>query len=595
MEAHPVIIHDFARKIRFDPSPTSEKADESMNIQDTMPSADHTVHTKCLTDEALTFTAKLRSRQTLMNLFPVTFSIFLVLGGYLPYLDKGEIVFADIQRALILTPLFTSFLWLIFYFFFRDWKQSAILSWFMLVALFTSTYQYKILSDLAILDTQEQIWILLFGLWFGTIGLVYLLRQRLRRLTDIVFKMLSYLGIFFLCVPLFSILIHDIQSRIHHTRFSLAASPQEMAIPLKDMQNAGETYPHIVYMILDGYGRGDVLKEIYGFDNSKFLNTLEKKGFYIAQKSHANYAQTVLSLASSLNFDYLNEIPHRLGIQSEDKGPVRDLIQHSRAVSILRQHGYKIAAFSSGISFTELRDADTFMSHPLTLNEWESFYLMRTPIPAASKALYNFTLQDAHKARLFYTFEHLPTVIHYEQPHFVFAHFVAPHPPFVLGKQPATEKNKSFSFRDGSHYRKYYRATSGEYIASYTKQLQALNEQIEKTIEKILVHSERPVVIIIQGDHGPGAYVDWEDPSKTIFKERLSILNAFFIPNGDKIGLYAGMTPVNSFRILFNHYFHSNIPLLEDRSFFSTMKRPYDFIPITDMNKNFHLLRQFSK
>ncbi len=68
--------------------------------------------------------------------------------------------------------------------------------------------------------------------------------------------------------------------------------------------------PDIYYIILDGYGRGDVLKSVYGFDNEKFYNELENRGFFIARKSNANYAQTTLfSLASSLNMEYL-EIPN---------------------------------------------------------------------------------------------------------------------------------------------------------------------------------------------------------------------------------------------------------------------------------------------
>jgi hypothetical protein len=37
--------------------------------------------------------------------------------------------------------------------------------------------------------------------------------------------------------------------------------------------------PDIYYIILDGYARSDVMRELFGFDNSAFLDRLEAKGF----------------------------------------------------------------------------------------------------------------------------------------------------------------------------------------------------------------------------------------------------------------------------------------------------------------------------
>ncbi len=36
----------------------------------------------------------------------------------------------------------------------------------------------------------------------------------------------------------------------------------------------------IYFIVLDGYGRSDVLKEFYEYDNSDFLRGLKEKGFY---------------------------------------------------------------------------------------------------------------------------------------------------------------------------------------------------------------------------------------------------------------------------------------------------------------------------
>ena len=52
--------------------------------------------------------------------------------------------------------------------------------------------------------------------------------------------------------------------------------------------------PNIFYVILDGYARNDVLKEIYDYDNSEFWDYLNNKGFYIATRARSNYNQTAL-------------------------------------------------------------------------------------------------------------------------------------------------------------------------------------------------------------------------------------------------------------------------------------------------------------
>jgi hypothetical protein len=66
--------------------------------------------------------------------------------------------------------------------------------------------------------------------------------------------------------------------------------------------------PDIYYIILDGYARSDAMRRLFDYDNSPFLESLERKGFYVARRSTANYCQTPLSPSSYLNMSYLNNI-----------------------------------------------------------------------------------------------------------------------------------------------------------------------------------------------------------------------------------------------------------------------------------------------
>ena len=58
-------------------------------------------------------------------------------------------------------------------------------------------------------------------------------------------------------------------------------------------------------------------------------------------------------------------------------------------------------------------------------------------------------------------------------------------------------------------------------------------------------------------------------------------LVAFHLPSGEA-GLYPGITPVNTFRVVFNEVFGTDLAMLEDRVLYSEYVRPYDFQDVTD-------------
>ena len=62
----------------------------------------------------------------------------------------------------------------------------------------------------------------------------------------------------------------------------------------------------------------------------------------------------------------------------------------------------------------------------------------------------------------------------------------------------------------------------------------------------------------------------------------MSILNALYLPDDGAAELYDSMTPVNTFRVIFNTYFDTDFDLLEDRSYLATYEQPYDFLDVTD-------------
>jgi hypothetical protein len=61
--------------------------------------------------------------------------------------------------------------------------------------------------------------------------------------------------------------------------------------------------------------------------------------------------------------------------------------------------------------------------------------------------------------------------------------------------------------------------------------------------------------------------VDWTKVPRAELREKMRILNALYLPGQDPAPLHQSMTPVNTFRIIFNRYFGTNLPLLPDRNY----------------------------
>jgi hypothetical protein len=348
-------------------------------------------------------------------------------------------------------------------------------------------------------------------------------------------------------------------------------------------QNAGRrdirSLPNIYYIILDGYARHDILEELYQYDNSPFLSYLTQKGFYVARRSTANYNQTALSLASSLNFEYLDVVTREAGPQYPYRMPLTGMIQDAKAIHLLMQCGYRLVALGSGCPYTEMRRADTYIRTGhlgLFANALIGIYLPR----GITKRL--GIQHHIHAQSIQRTFEYLGTTPELKPPIFVFAHVLAPHPPFVFeedGEKRAPRR--VFWFFEGSALIQGRDSVRRQYRREYTSQLTFINKMVMRTVDEILAKSSRPPIIIIQADHGPGSLLDSEDRRSTHHGERMSILNAYLLPGAASKWLYDEISPVNTFRIIGNHYLGTNLPLLEDRCYYSTGSHPYAFVDVT--------------
>jgi hypothetical protein len=364
--------------------------------------------------------------------------------------------------------------------------------------------------------------------------------------------------------------------------------------------------PDIYYIILDGYARADILDSVYHCDNSGFVSWLEQKDFRVADHSRSNYSQTYLSLASSLNMAYLDSMARTLGLESDNRSALLHMIGDSRVVKELRQRGYTIASFVSGYTGTDLANADVHFGPRLALSEFQNVLISTTALPLFLDRVLKRSQSDLHRERILYAFQHLPDAARLKHPVFVFCHILSPHPPFVFGAQgEKTEPQSYFTMTEGGAFQAVDRAkVRGEYVEKYRAQLQFVNAKAKTAIERILAASPRPPVIILQADHGPGSVLNWDDPGPEDLAERFAILNAYLIPGAADSStanrqspIHASapahssivtrqspipdsVSPVNSFRLLFDQLFATGYGRLNDKNWFSTIAKPWRFYDV---------------
>ena len=76
---------------------------------------------------------------------------------------------------------------------------------------------------------------------------------------------------------------------------------------------------------------------------------------------------------------------------------------------------------------------------------------------------------------------------------------------------------------------------------------------------------------------------NWEEASEEELREKMGILNAYYLPGVDSSLLYPSITPVNSFRLAFDLYFGTHLGLLPDVSYtYVDYNHPYQFLDVTN-------------
>ncbi|NQU94802.1 MAG: hypothetical protein HQ549_01040 [Candidatus Omnitrophica bacterium] len=517
---------------------------------------------------------------------PFLFAISPVL--FLFAFNIGQLSFHQIIVPLLVVLGMTFTAMLLLYLFLKNAKKAGIIITIFWISFFSYRTVYVLIEGWHvwgfIIGCHQFLsfaWVVLF---VGSAYFTVKTRSDLHGFT----KFLNISAISIVAISLVNISTYEFKTRIISQSNKLIKKNRTVRAHI----NNRDVLPNIYYIILDGYAREDILKELYEYDNAAFLEYLKQKGFYIANRSRSNYCKTHLSLASSLNSDFIHNLLDRIDVESDSIRPLNYLLNDSKVVRFLKERGYKFISFASGYSITEIKNADMYIEPVRFWDEFTIALVNTTPLPYVIDMLSNsnryfrrlrrYHPLNLYKKKILYALDHLADVAKSEEPVFVFSHIICPHPPFIFGRDDEKlDLAEEFSI-SGSHLVSLlYEKSEGRRL--YLKQLIFINSKIKLIIDRILSESSRPSIIILQADHGSNFIsLKKDDVNNVDLKDLFCIFNAYFFSDNDYRHLYDSITPVNTFRVIFNQYFGAQYDLLEDESYLSIKKRPFKFINVSD-------------
>lgn len=518
---------------------------------------------------------------------PIIFASFPTLTMY--QYNKNEVwiefTFLPLFLSLIFLILSWSILWLIF----KDQKKASLLSSLWIIIFFSyghlhstfapifiekSIYKFSPVGPHSILLIMN---LLVLGAFF-----VFIFK---RKEVSVSTKLFNFIAILLFSYNLIQLIPYEINKFINFKKLESYVLKNEEIQTVKNMNL--QEYPTIYYFIFDRYSSQKVLSEYFHYDNSEFIESLEQKNFYNVKESQANYPETFLSLSSSLNMRYLNFLEEIFNKKTLPRVVLySELIQANAVERFLKARGYESVFVGSSYAGTKSSaTADRNYNKFEDYNGMLYFIYENSLANVLLEKLFskNFSSHayfiNSRLANLSYRVENIERETASEKPIFLFAHFILPHPPNILNKDCAlvTSGNPPRTEDQG-----------------YLDQTECANKTIKTLIEQISQNTKRPYVIIVQSDEGAAdKALEYKNNEKYLI--RSPIINFIYMsPKSPdekidylKAGLNDSITPVNTFRIIFNYYFGTNFKILEDRTYVKEEdNNSFHFKDITDIVVN---------
>jgi hypothetical protein len=319
--------------------------------------------------------------------------------------------------------------------------------------------------------------------------------------------------------------------------------------------------PDIFFIVFDEYTSSLALKKYLQFNNSLIDSAFSSNHFFVSAKSKSNYNSTPLSIGAAFNLQYFNK-----NLEG-DSTVTRSLLQgwHSLKKSsiprMLASQNYKILNLgmshfdnypsAAEESFNEYKIMPLYLetlAGRIKRDIWWNVYKYDIGFINEARLTGVRKNRALHVARNTTNFKRLMEELKVQDniPKFVYCHLLLPHDPFYLNRYGQPFPDSLFGGDQNNKYK-------------YLEQVQYANRLILEILKASNQRSSRPRVVIVEGDHGyriPGG--DRES--------QFMNLNAYYFSDHDYKFLYDSISPVNTFRVILNKYFQSNLLLLKDSS-----------------------------
>lgn len=351
--------------------------------------------------------------------------------------------------------------------------------------------------------------------------------------------------------------------------------------------------PDIYHITLDGYARADVLSELYEFDNTDFLDRIRGLGFAVAERATTPYNQTQLVMSSIFEGAYLHRSEEgRNGSQGDYRDRIRERFLENSTVMALTRMEYRIAATYTEYSPVDIGRHDMIAPRPwLELTFFERVAFERNALSLLALEFDSLNQGGNHTISMMRGAYGAPFARTLGRPAFLFTHQLAPHPPFDVSRdgEPRKTIRRPHRLVDASVFHEGKESLRLEYKNGYVEKLLLINSETIKYLERLIRDLPDPKIVILHGDHGGGIYVDQENLDATCVKERFSPLLALYSSDGqlqDRLG--DDFNLVNLYRLVFNTYFETDLPMLESENYFAPYLAPSNHLRINaeDLKKS---------
>jgi len=528
---------------------------------------------------------------------PFLFALYPILD--LAANNANEIRITDPFRSIAISIIGAVIIFIISYSISRNWRRAALVTSWIVILFFTYGHVYLSIRNMNISDYpigRHRV-LLPFSVALAALGYLAILKYRYDEIR--VTRVVNVIALISILIPIISLFSFWMRSGSIFITGNLTVLDNRNEVPrIETDQN-----PDIYYIILDGYGRSDMLDKYFDTQNKDFIEFLEDRGFFVARNSATNYAHTALSLASSLNMSYLEDIQVNLE-DGEYPATFLKRMKNSFVRTALENIGYNTILLDSGWKYTQWEDADYYLDHTSNVNFDQTARTALNPFEdlmlnvSAGRAFLDFMIATGlidladivdHEDPVFPLYNHADIVLaqlsnlraasELPGPRFVFAHIISPHRPYVFGPNgERLDRGDYFTLADTGDVT--YEGQEGN---PYINQLIFISAQIEDVVDEIISNSQIQPIIIIQSDHGPSMGVLWEDPEVKDIEQRMPILNVYLLPESCRPTMYNAITPVNTFRVVFNCAFNTDYEILPDVSYFSGFSSIYDFKNVNEI------------